>query len=100
MMYEPIAKVVSGYSGDPDTRGNKNVQVTASLADLPVGTILYAKSATDDTIVIITQSRLDQLEARAEWLEALEQAGVDNWDGWDVARDIKAEWDQENGIEA
>lgn len=96
MKLEPMATVVSGYSGDPDTRGNKRLQLTGDLTDLAIGTVLYVQRDEDKTVVI-TQARLDRLEARAEWLEALEQAGVDNWSGWDVAKDIQKEWDDENG---
>lgn len=98
-MSDAIAKVVSGYSGDPDTRGDKTLQLVGSLADLPIGTILYAKNSDDDTVVI-TQAELDRLEERCSWLEALEQAGVDNWNGWDVACEIRDEWIQENIDEA
>lgn len=94
-----IAKVVSGYSGDPDTRNSKFLQVVGSLEDLPIGTILYAKN-TDDNTVVITQAELDRLEERCGWLDALEAAGVDNWDGWDEAREIRNQWIQENIDEA
>lgn len=90
-----VAKVVSGFSGDPDSRGSKMLRETANIDDLPIGTLVYADIA-DEPTVVITQAHLDRLEARAEWLEALEQAGVDNWQGWDTAKDIQAEWDQQN----
>ena len=31
-------------------------------------------------------------EQRLMWLDALEAAGVDNWDGYDEARSIYKEW--------
>lgn len=34
------------------------------------------------------RERIAELEARVSWLDALEAAGVDNWQGMDVARDI------------
>ena len=36
-----VAEVVSGYSGDPDSRGSKKVKVYA-LAELILGTKLYS----------------------------------------------------------
>ena len=35
----------------------------------------------------ITQERLDDLEAKERWLNALEAAGVDNWEGYSIAYD-------------
>lgn len=37
---EPVAEVVSGYSGDPDSRGSKQIKAL-NLAACPVGTKLY-----------------------------------------------------------
>lgn len=37
---EAAAEVISGYSGDPDSRGSKSVKVL-NLEHLPVGTKLY-----------------------------------------------------------
>ena len=34
------------------------------------------------------RARIAELEARDAWLSALEAAGVDNWQGMDVAREI------------
>ena len=34
------------------------------------------------------QARIAELEERDAWLSALEAAGVDNWEGFDVARDV------------
>lgn len=39
----------------------------------------------------ITQERLDELEKAEAWLNCLEQAGLDNWDGCCHAYDIKVE---------
>lgn len=107
-MLDPVAVIVSGYSGDPDTRGNRMIQSIGDINSLPIGTTLYTTSIPHLAIttpgepenrVIITQSELDRLEARDEWLNALEAAGVDNWQGWDEARDIQDEWKRENGEE-
>jgi len=38
--------------------------------------------------VQISRKEYDRLLARDEWLSALEQAGVDNWGGVEVAFDI------------
>jgi hypothetical protein len=47
--------------------------------------------------VTITQKEYDYLVERDEWLEALEQTGVDNWSGWDCARELLNEWKAERG---
>jgi hypothetical protein len=41
-----------------------------------------------DTDTAKLQARIAQLEKRDAWLSALEAAGVDNWEGFDVARDV------------
>jgi len=42
-------------------------------------------------IVVLTQEEFDELHKRSEWLGFLEAAGVNNWDGIDEARNLKAE---------
>ena len=44
----------------------------------------------------ITQSRLDELEKQADWLSALESAGVDNWQGIDFAYEIMRDRENED----
>lgn len=39
--------------------------------------------------VTITKKEYERLLEDSDWLSCLEQAGVDNWDGWDYAIDIK-----------
>lgn len=41
--------------------------------------------------VTIPQAEYDEMIERIEWLECLEQAGVDNWDGYDEARELYRE---------
>lgn len=91
-MSDAIAKVVSGYSGDPDTKDSKRVDVVGDLSNLPIGTVLVALPAGS---VVLSAKEYDDLSERDRWLSALEGAGVDNWDGWDEARDMLAEWDAE-----
>lgn len=38
---------------------------------------------------------LDELEERDIWLSALENAGVDNWEGYEYAQELMEEWDNE-----
>lgn len=45
--------------------------------------------------VTITQREYDDLLEDSLWLSALESAGVDNWGGWDTARDLYNEWKAE-----
>jgi len=46
-------------------------------------------------IVVLTQEEYDELVKRSEWLGWLEQAGVDNWDGYSYAFELRDE-DQQN----
>ena len=41
----------------------------------------------------------ESLQKDAEKLQALEQAGVDNWSGYDYAMEILRDWRKENGEE-
>lgn len=41
--------------------------------------------------VVIKRERLNDLIEQSNWLTCLENAGVDNWDGIDEARNMKAE---------
>lgn len=45
--------------------------------------------------VAIPQEEYDKILDRLMWLDALEAAGVDNWGGFDEAREIYQEWSQE-----
>lgn len=49
-----------------------------------------------EEMVEITRDEYDMLLERDRWLSALEAAGVDNWNGWDEARSILREWDEED----
>jgi hypothetical protein len=39
-------------------------------------------------MVTITKKEYESLQEDAKWLQALENAGVNNWDGIDYAREI------------
>lgn len=41
--------------------------------------------------VTISQSEYEELLEAAAWLSALEQAGVDNWGGYETAQEIYEE---------
>jgi hypothetical protein len=47
------------------------------------------------TTITIDITKYEYLLKRDEWLEALEAAGVDNWEGFDEVREIYKEWNQE-----
>lgn len=36
----------------------------------------------------ILSNKIDELQKRVDWLNCLECAGVDNWNGWEYALDI------------
>lgn len=41
--------------------------------------------------VTITKDEYDERLERDAWLSCLEAAGVDNWEGWDYAREMYRE---------
>ncbi len=45
--------------------------------------------------VTISREEYEELFDSQQKLHALEAAGVDNWDGWDEAMEILAEWEDE-----
>ncbi len=44
----------------------------------------------------VLEEKLKKLENRDNWLTCLEHAGVDNWDGHDVATDLMEEYGYNN----
>jgi hypothetical protein len=45
----------------------------------------------EEETVTITKKEYEQLLRDSEWLSCLEAAGVDNWQGFDYAREIQEE---------
>ena len=43
--------------------------------------------------ITISLSEYDELHEASDKLNALEQAGVDNWEGYGVAMDLLEEWE-------
>lgn len=48
----------------------------------------------DKEMVMITKEEYESLLEDSAWLNALESAGVDNWNGYDYAREIYNEGEQ------
>lgn len=44
-----------------------------------------------EEMISITKKEYDQLVKDSEWLSCLEQAGVDNWEGIEMAYEIETE---------
>lgn len=45
----------------------------------------------NEEMVTITKTEYEKLIENSKWLSCLEAAGVDNWDGYDFALEIKGE---------
>lgn len=45
--------------------------------------------------VTISKKEYDSLIKRVDWLKCLEAAGVDNWEGYDYARELSGDIDDE-----
>lgn len=45
--------------------------------------------------VTISVEEYEKLQEDQQMLQALQAAGVDNWDGYDYARELLDEWDVE-----
>ena len=43
--------------------------------------------------VTISQSEYDRLQEASDKLDALEQTGVDDWQGYGIAMDLLEEWE-------
>ncbi|WP_284576683.1 hypothetical protein [Streptomyces sp. 2P-4] len=66
--------------------------------DCPNGSVIEFPSSTPDPVIIATAlaasgqtdpARIVRLEERDAWLSCLESAGLDNWHGVDVARELR-----------
>lgn len=44
-----------------------------------------------EELVTLSKSEYDSLVEDSDWLRCLEAAGVDNWDGYDYALEIRSE---------
>ena len=42
----------------------------------------------EDGTVTLTREEFDELESDQHFLRCLEGAGVDNWDGYEIAQDV------------
>jgi hypothetical protein len=47
-------------------------------------------------MITISEEEYTEMLDRLMWLDALEAAGVDNWQGFDEAREIFQEWEKED----
>ncbi len=54
-----------------------------------------SKQEDKDDVVTITRKEYEFLLGREEWLSWLEAAGVDNWQGFDYAREMQDEQHQD-----
>jgi hypothetical protein len=45
--------------------------------------------------ITIPKEEYDKLVKAANWLSCLEAAGVDNWDGWDIAVEMNTSKEEE-----
>lgn len=50
----------------------------------------------NEETVTISLKDYEQLMDDSQWLAALESAGVDNWEGFEFAMELLAEWNQED----
>jgi hypothetical protein len=50
------------------------------------------KPQDSEPMVTITKEEFDELKKDADLLECLRQCGVDNWDGWGDALQMREEW--------
>lgn len=46
-------------------------------------------------LINLPEEEYNKLVKRSDWLMCLEHAGVDNWEGYDIASDIRAEYEEE-----
>lgn len=46
----------------------------------------------NELLIAVPESEYNKLLERDEFLRSLEEAGVDNWEGYDIAIDIREGW--------
>ncbi len=71
--YQPVAEVVSGYSGGPDSRGSKQLK-ELSLDTCPVGTKLYAvlpELADLQTLITQQAAEIERLKTVTNFKDAV-----------------------------
>lgn len=44
-----------------------------------------------EEMIEITKAEYERMQEQAAWVDALEMAGVDNWEGYDYARELYQE---------
>jgi hypothetical protein len=50
----------------------------------------------DDDTITIKRKEYTRLQERDQWLECLEAAGVDNWDGYEYAQELLTDVQERN----
>lgn len=79
-----IAEAVKQSGGDPTD--NEMIKVNQQCM------IYFAEKWEDEKIKnSALQKQIEKLEKRDEWLSCLEAAGVDNWNGYSMAIEIRDE---------
>jgi len=53
-------------------------------------------SMIENNEIVLTNEAYNQLIEDSIFLDALRAAGVDNWDGYDIAQDMVREWNSED----
>lgn len=75
-MIKPIAKIVSGYSGDPDTRDSKEIQAL-NLKESEIGDSLYSKTQLEkifNCIEEINRLKTEQKYRSDQWMQLAKDA--------------------------
>jgi hypothetical protein len=55
----------------------------------------YVDHLKEKDVIEVPIKEYEELQRRSEWLSYLETAGVDNWEGYDIAYDMAKEDDPE-----
>jgi hypothetical protein len=55
----------------------------------------YVDHLKEKDVIEVPIKEYEELQRRSEWLSYLEAAGVDNWEGYDIAYDMAKEDDPE-----
>ncbi len=63
---------------------------------MTIATKTYIFAAMNEETVTISKKEYESLKEDARWLQCLENAGVDNWQGIDYAYDLKREMEEDD----
>ncbi len=87
--HQPVAEYVEDAGAQLELAGNDNTKAQAAVAGNPsMGRLREVFGEEPEGTITISLTEYNKLHEKAALLEALQAAGVDNWDGYSIAIDM------------